>query len=200
MWFVLIAIGALAWMACGPGLAWWMGRRGFDPGSWFAVGLLFGPAAVLLAVLDTRQPIATPPVVLRRPESAPGTLDALVVVDGTSESWDRRQRAIRGLRAGLRRLTVVRVLSGGGPRLDEAEAAAQLCLYGEAFEPKAGLALLFGRTDDAVSRYAVDEGYDVVVHASDERLVATLRRRGLQSVTGDAGQPELSVSDLHAVA
>jgi hypothetical protein len=203
MWTLLIALSAIAWLAVGPVLAWWMGRRGFDPGSWLVLGLAVGPLAVLLALMDTAWWTPPPPLVVRRAQSGVGELDALVVVSPAGERLERARQAIDGLGADLRRLAVVCVLPAGGPRRDQVEVAAVLRRDAEILaSPTIGLAVLFGRPDDAVRRFAVAEGYDVVVHPFETPAFSSkLEQAGLRGVTDrDLERLVRSSPDLVATA
>jgi hypothetical protein len=172
---VVMVAGLLAWCACGPVLAAWMGRRGFDRGSWLILGVLFGPVALLIAAMDHFLWIPPQPWVVQPPKVGSGSLSVLAVDNG--EHWEALPAFVRG-GADVRRRMIVRVLPEGGPGLDVEKAASELRRRGDAAgQPSPGLAVLFGRPDDAVRRFAIDDGYDVVVHIGDDRKDARVCTR-----------------------
>ncbi|MGQ0802360.1 MAG: hypothetical protein ACT4PI_00630 [Actinomycetota bacterium] len=203
MWTLLIALGALVWLTTGPVLAWRMGRQGFDPGSWLVLGLVVGPLAIPLALMDTLWWTPPPPLVVRRAQPGAGELDALVVVSPAEEWLARAQQAIDQLGAGLRRLAVVCVLPAAGPQRDQVEVAAALRRDAEILaSPTIGLAVLFGRPDDAVRRFAAAEGYEVVVdHSDTPAFGSNLERAGIRGITyRDLERMVFSSPDLVAIA
>ena len=60
-----------------------MGRRGYDRASWWVVGMLMGPAAVLLALFELLGPTDGRSVVLETGEVWDGDLNVVVQIDDT---------------------------------------------------------------------------------------------------------------------
>jgi nucleotide-binding universal stress UspA family protein len=163
--FVAVVV---TWFVIGLVLAVVMGRRGHAPFSWFVLGTLLGPLALVLA-LDAarRERRAAGPAPAPEPARA-GGLAVLAGVDGSAESLAALDAACRILGPRIARLTLAGVVTydaaesglavereAVGRALDEAAARAA------ALGPRT--VVLVGRPDEALARYAAEGGYDLVV-------------------------------------
>lgn len=84
MTLFMVAI-VVVWMLFGIVYAIGMGRRGYDPWSWGAIGAIFGPLVIPLAIgLRRRRPLGEP--LIAHAGRAGNGLTALVGVDGSDES------------------------------------------------------------------------------------------------------------------
>ena len=172
----IIVIGVAVWLSVPPVLSKTMARRGFDGLSYLVIGLLFGPLAIVLAVMDAWFDTPESPRILEAGRVGPGEVSVLVVVDGHSTALP--PTALLGSFGRLRRIGLARVVPKGAARMDERQAEQELRQAALSFgHPE--LALLFGRPDVVISAHAIARGYDVVVSPRrDDRLSARLQRSG----------------------
>lgn len=81
---IMVAI-VVIWMLFGIVYAIGMGRRGYDPWSWGALGAIFGPLVIPLAIgLRRRRPVGQP-LIAHAGRTSDG-IKVLVGVDGSDES------------------------------------------------------------------------------------------------------------------
>jgi nucleotide-binding universal stress UspA family protein len=162
----LIVVVVAVWVAIGLAATTVMVRRGGDLYTWASLGILFGPVATIMAVVEVRAERRVPPHVLRPGRPGRGWLDVLVGIDGSPEA----EAAIAWVLAlhgpSIRRLaygvvvpfgTAPEALASGSPvpaALDRALKLADGC--------DASTVILEGAPAEALVRYAEQEGYDLL--------------------------------------
>lgn len=170
----IIVLGVIVWLSIPLVLSRAMAQRGFDGLSYFVIGLLFGPVAIVFAVMDARLDSPEPPRIVEAGRTGPGEVSVLVVVDGHSTA---PPAATLGS-CRLRRIGLARVVPKGAARRDEWQAGRELREAAIGFD-RPEVALLFGRPDVVISAHAIAGGYDVVVSPRpDDQLSARLQRSG----------------------
>jgi hypothetical protein len=171
----IIVLSVIVWLSIPLVLSRAMARRGFDGLSYLVVGLLFGPVAVVFAVMDVLFDVPEPARILQQGRTGPGDVSVLVVVGGESTS-SPSTAALASFGRNLRRLGLAQVLPKGCAREDERRAERGLRqAAADAGHPE--LALLFGRPDSAVSEHAVARGYVVVITPRPDQLLSEMLRR-----------------------
>ena len=172
----IIVIGVIVWLSIPLVLSKARARRGFDGLSYLVIGLLFGPVAIVFAVMDAWLDAPESPRTLEAGRAGPGEVSILVVVDGHSTALPPTATLRRFGR--LRRIGLARVVPKGAARMDEWQAEQELRQAALSFDHPE-LALLFGRPDVVISAHAIARGYEVVVSPRrDDRLSARLQRSG----------------------
>jgi hypothetical protein len=186
---VAIATVVAAWGAVALALPPWMGRRGNSRLAWQVLALLMGPLVLPFALAAALTTFPRPPVLVAEGRRRPG-VDVLIALDGSRGGLATVDGALAHLGPHLGRLTLARVLPDDGPRLDEALAAEVLKAEARRLgTPDAELVLLFGRSDEALTRQAVEGGYQVVVAGYRVPGLSTrLRGSGVVVVSGP-GRP-----------
>lgn len=183
---IIIGVGVIVWLSIPLVLSRAMARRGYDPGSYLFLGALFGPVAVAFAGMDVLFDAPESPRILEDGQSGDGDLSILVVIGGEATTLPPAT-ILAGLGSRLRRVGVAQVLGQGGPREDERRAERHLHEAATNLgHPE--LALLFGRPDVVISRYAAARGYDIVFTSRpDPLLSAHLNGSGRIHWCGDDG-------------
>ena len=163
----LVLLVAVAWFGIGLGLSLFLGRRGFDGFSWFVLGTMLGPFAVVLAVDALRNEKRPEPRTLAMPavpaDAQAGSVDVLVGYDGSPEAQAALTAAVEMLGPRLGRLTLATVVPYDGGL--EAERAAVEALDDQAdrlawLAP--GLEVLRGQPGPALTTLAAEGGYELV--------------------------------------
>lgn len=155
------------WVSIGTALALILGRRGHDRFSWFVLGSMLGPFAVVLAVDALRHEHEVPPVVVAAAVPAagePGGTDVLVGFDGSAEARAALETAIELFGGHLGRLTLTSIVPFGAAATREREAHDLLRAAAERFgwlRPE--LVVAYGEASDALLDASGDGGYDVLV-------------------------------------
>jgi hypothetical protein len=172
----IIVLSVIVWLSVPPLLSKAMARRGFDGLSYLVIGVLFGPAAVVFAVMDVLFDVPEPPRILEAGRTGGGDVSVLVV--GGDSTLSLSMITLGSFGSPLRRVGLAHVLPKGGARLDEVQAERDLRQAAmRVGHPE--LAVLFGRPDVAISEYAIARGYDVVVTQRPDRLLTDrLQRSG----------------------
>ena len=164
---IVVLLVAVAWLGIGLSLALFLGRRGYDGFSWFVLGTMLGPFAVVLAADTLRHDERPAPRTLAAsaapPPDEPGGVDVLVGFDGSPESKAALTAAVELLGPRLGRVTLATVVPFDGGL--EAERAAVQALDGQAerlawLAP--GLEVLHGQPGRALSERAAAGGYELV--------------------------------------
>jgi nucleotide-binding universal stress UspA family protein len=165
---------AIGWIVIGAGVSFVMARTGRDLYTWWAIGALFGPFSVALALHDVVAERRASPHVLHRgqPGRRSGT-DLLVGIDGSREARAALEWALRLHAGDVGRVTLATVVPFG--RLPAAEAAGSIERL--RFDEAARLArpydvasvLVEGNPADALVKLAKDGRYDLVVIGSRGR-------------------------------
>ena len=160
---LVVPIVAAAWLGIGLVLALTLGRKGYDGFTWFVLGVVLGPLAVVLAIDSLRHPQgANPRPVAPAPEVHAG-VDVLVGFDGSAESRATVDAVVDLLGARLGRLTLATVVPYDGGQ--EAERSAVAALEDErgalpGLSP--GLEVIHGSPATALTTYAAEGGYDLL--------------------------------------
>jgi nucleotide-binding universal stress UspA family protein len=165
------------WILIGITTSFAMGRRGHHLFSWGLLGAVFGPLVLplaLVAVVDERHARSN---VLRGGGRGPGPLSVLVGIDGSEESTAALRTAIVLFGAGLKRLTLAKVVdfetAQGGLPNGEQRAADDLNRHAAMVgTPRPETLLLGGRPADALVEAALDGGYHLLVVGSRGRGAA----------------------------
>jgi len=157
-----VAALGVAWLALGTATAVVMARRGHAVPTWAVIGLVCGPAAPLLAVTAIDAERAAVPRVVERGRAAPGGVAVLVGVDGSAECLAALEAAVGLHHPNLGRLVLAVVVP-----YDDDDAASPSGLLRTATAAVAPLepatVVLTGEPADALVRYVVDEGFDLLV-------------------------------------
>lgn len=170
----LVAIAGV-WVTIGVVLSVVMRRRGYVGFSWFALGTVMGPMAVVFAFDALRHPVEQVDVVSSG-VAGPGATDVLVGVDGSAESAAAVASAVRLFRPGLARLTLATVVADDAPNSAVLDARRELerqaagvrahqpameLLQGIRLEP--ALVVLRGAPAEVLAKTAGHGHFDVVV-------------------------------------
>ncbi|HUF32425.1 MAG TPA: universal stress protein [Acidimicrobiales bacterium] len=159
------------WFATGVVLALAMRRRGHSLVPWLGLGLGFGPFAIALAVDAAHgegqygvQLVASPGAM------GGGRVDVLVGCDGSTHSEAALRRVVDMLDDRIGRLTLAAVIdydaAGGGPQWESENLGARRSLeraMSQSPMPVTEAIVLNGRVADALTGYAIDNGYDLLV-------------------------------------
>ena len=206
----------LATFACiGAVLAIVMGRLGYSPFTWGLLGLLLGPIALLLALVEVRKerrPWWTRLVASGDPGGGP--VDVLVGIDGSPESAAAATTALDLLGGRVGRLTLVAVTdrddsyAGGEERVRlqevlERQAEAVRAWLRERDGPVQAkqmvvpeLKLMAGQPATTLDTTAAEDGYDVlVVGARGAGLSSVLLGSVASRLAARASVPVLVVGD-----
>ncbi len=107
-----LLIVVLVWLAIGVVCAFVMARRGHDPGDWGALGALWGPLVVPIALSRSREDrsVRSWQRVERAGSSGGGPVDALVGIDGSPDAIAAALAVRRLLGGRLGRLTLAAVV------------------------------------------------------------------------------------------
>jgi nucleotide-binding universal stress UspA family protein len=173
---VYVAV-AVVWLVVGAAVGLLEARHGHWRHSW-VVSAILGPFALALAI-ERRQLTPPSPTVLTTGRARRGPVDLLLGFDGSTSSMEAAALAIGLFGPRLRRVTLATVLD-----VDTAAPHADSTLYPEPWPEeqaarhdldtavssleadlgiKAGSVILAGAPADALERYAIDEGYEVLV-------------------------------------
>lgn len=174
MVYVLITA---AWLTVGAAVGVFEARHGAWHRGW-VVSAIFGPFAVPLA-LQRRHESRPTPTVLVPGTARRGPIDLLIGFDGSASSLTAASLAVRLFGPRVRRVTLATVLDNdtAPPHADsvmypepwreeldareQLEAASSTLRDGLVEWP--GSVLLAGDPADALEKYAIDEGYEVLV-------------------------------------
>jgi len=167
----LVLLLAAAWLGTGLVLSFVLARRGHDAFSWFVLGTMLGPLAIILAIDSCRHdehPARRFDAGASPTEDVPvtggETVDVLVGFDGSDESKAALASAIELLGARLGRLTLATVIPYDGGMSDEGAAMAALRRQAALVRrPLPGLEIVRGRPADALKAEAAAGGYELLV-------------------------------------
>ena len=107
-------VSVIIWLAIPPVLSRAMKRRGYDGLFSMILGGLYGPVAVVFAVIDILFEVAEPPGVVQTGQTGEGDLSVLVVVGGDAMT-SPPMAALAGLGLRLPHLALAKVPPRGGP-------------------------------------------------------------------------------------
>ena len=173
----------IAWMSTGLLTAFVLSRQGHDGRSTGALGFVFGPLFVPLAMEARKRRDEVEPFIVAPGRRGEGPVDVLVVLDCPTAQAPAALPILDMLGPRLGGVTLARVLDfesiqdereRGEAGLELSCASLFLCQH----EP--GLVLLAGKPCDAPRAYAAEAGYDLVVLVASERR-GRLRRRSRRS-------------------
>lgn len=164
----IFIVVALAWGLLGVSTALVMGRRGHQPFMWLMLGIVFGPLVLPLAVnalLHDRPGLFER---LSGGRSGTGSVDVLAGTDGSPEAESACRSAIHMLGSRLGRLTLAAVVDydvavGSGLAEEDERAKAGLMRTAHATGLRPEAILLSGRPAEVLRKYAVEQGYDLIV-------------------------------------
>ena len=173
---VYVAV-AVAWLVVGAAVGVVEARHGHWRHSW-VVSAILGPFALALA-LERRRLTPPSPAVLTAGRARRGPVDLLLGFDGSATSMEAAALAIGLFGPRVRRVTLATVLDvdTAAPHTDSAlyaepwpeEQAARhdldtaVSALEESLGIKPGSVILAGAPADALERYAIDGGYEVLV-------------------------------------
>jgi nucleotide-binding universal stress UspA family protein len=159
-----LVIALLGWVSIAVVLAMALGRRGFDSFSWFLIGMVLGPIALVIAWSCLRRDEELDPTVIRTGALGPreGT-SMLVGVDGSAECMAAIGAVLRTFDGSLGRVAFATVLHFDGPKSDEDAARARLDSIGRTFRSlRPTLLLVRGHPATALAREATAGAFDVI--------------------------------------
>jgi nucleotide-binding universal stress UspA family protein len=164
----IFIIVALAWGLLGVSTALVMGRRGHQPFMWLMLAIVFGPLVLPLAVNAL---IHDRPGLFQRLSTGrrgAGNVDVLAGTDGSPEAESACRSAIHMLGSRLGRLTLAAVVDydvavGSGLAEENERARTGLMRTADATGLRPETLLLSGRPAEVLRKYAVEEGYDLIV-------------------------------------
>lgn len=167
--FVLVA-----WCIIGFALGVVMQRRGYSGFGWGVVGLVLGPIGLLLALFAHTAPRVDERMAAG--EAGAGTVDVLVGVDGSTTALSAAVAAANTLGARVRRFTLAYVEPRDATPSEDTgaheilEAAATATLPGlQSVGVRPGAVVLHGPPAEALTRHAVDDGYEILCVGSRGR-------------------------------
>jgi len=169
----LFAVLAL-WLLIGVGCSFVMARRGHDPWSWGALGALFGPLIVPVALSVSRRDrvLATDVRITHTGVPGPGDVSVLVGVDGSADAEDAACDTVRLFGDRLGRVVIATVLDYDAAATEHhTEAGIYMVeakrVLDDVAEVFTGLdpdrVVLTGRPADALLAYAREHDVDLVV-------------------------------------
>lgn len=164
----------LIWLAValtiGITLAVLMGRRGHSAFEWFLVGMILGPIALPLAWgrIGSEPAAPTREIVDATPGRGTGPVDVLVGIDGSPESETALRTAVEILGPRIGRLTLAGVTDfdyGSSQAKTDTERALESlrAMVASSSVPGPGIIILSGRPADALTEYALRDGYQLLV-------------------------------------
>ncbi len=164
----IFIVVALAWGLLGVSTALVMGRRGHQPFMWLMLAIVFGPLVLPLAVNALHH---DRPGLFERLSSGrrgTGSIDVLAGTDGSPEAESACRSAIHMLGSRLGRLTLAAVVDydlavGSGLAEENERARTGLMRTANATGLRPEALLLSGRPAEVLRKYAVEEGYDLIV-------------------------------------
>ena len=168
---LVVLVGA-AWIGCGPFLARFMGKRGYDPISWLAVGSLIGPAALAITLMERLWWTQLPPEIVIRGASAGGSINVLVLIDDVVDVTAVARPLIEWFGSCLGRLVIARIVPEDGPLEEQDRVTGDIEEAVGRMEPySAEGMLLFGRTESAVATTVRNARFHVVITARPDAAV-----------------------------
>lgn len=168
----LVVLAGVAWIGCGPFLARFMSKRGYDAFSWLSVGALLGPAALALALMERLSWTQPLPEIVVRGDRNGGSIDVLVLMDDGADVVPVAGPLLEWFQTCLGRLTIARVLPEAGPLEERVLASRALTQTIERVAPRSAEGmLLFGARRAAVGSAVRDAGFHVVITARPDRAV-----------------------------
>jgi nucleotide-binding universal stress UspA family protein len=186
----VLAVFVGVWVSVGLGCAFVMWRRGHHLLVWSALGIVFGPLVIPLAVESARDERRVSPVVEAGSHGA-GSVDVLIGVDGSAEARAAMCWALELFAGRLGRIALAAVLDydtfGSSVRWNERDEAARE-LERDASEiarrgaPRPATVLLAGSPAEALRSYAAGAAFDLIVvgrhgHGASRALLGSVASR-----------------------
>jgi nucleotide-binding universal stress UspA family protein len=165
----MLALAAGIWLVIGLTLSIGLGRRGHDSFSWFVLGIVFGPFAVVLAIDEWQHRSEHPAeVVAASPvEREADRVDVLVGFDDSDAAQAAIATVVELFGARLGRLTLVSVIPFDGGQANARRARLALNDEAERLAWLApGLEIVRGVPATALVDTATEGGYDVLAVGS----------------------------------
>lgn len=151
-------------------LAVLMGRRGHSGFEWSLIGAILGPLALLLpwGRIGSERAAPNHEIVDASPGAGTGPIDVVVGIDGSAESDTALRTAVEILGPRIGRLTLVGVTEfdygSSQAREDTKRVLESLrAMAASAGISEPGITILSGRPADALSGYALRDGYQLLV-------------------------------------
>jgi nucleotide-binding universal stress UspA family protein len=151
-------------------LAVLMGRRGHSAFEWFLIGAILGPIALPLAWgrIGSEPAARNREIVDAAAGRGTGPVDVLVGIDGSAESERALRTAVEILGPRIGRLTLAGVTDfdygSWQAQADTKRALKRLrAMAASASVSGPGITILSGRPADALSEYALRDGYQLLV-------------------------------------
>ncbi|MGQ0824501.1 MAG: universal stress protein [Actinomycetota bacterium] len=164
------------WLVIGAVSSFVMGRRGHDAWSWAALGALFGPIVIPLAIVMSKRERELRGVVqkLRTGDKGPGEVSLLVGIDGSPQSDAAACSAFELLGSRLGNVTFATVVdydvAESGLDNDSVFTADARRLLEDAASPfvtpTPELVVLTGRPADALLAYALEQSIELLAVGS----------------------------------
>lgn len=194
----VIGVGfLLAWVTIGLLTAAVLRRRGHDFRSAAALGFVFGPLFIPLALRTLRDGQEdAEPVLIRPGDPGRGPVDVLIGLDGPTSSAASVIPILRVLDQRLGRLALARVLDFESVRDEEKLARAGLTLSCASLflgHHQPSIVLVPGHGRRALVEHAVAAGYDLVVIVTSSRRA--LLSRPLRELQASVDVPVLLMAD-----
>jgi nucleotide-binding universal stress UspA family protein len=164
--FIWLAVA----LSIGTTLAVLMGRRGHNGFEWFLIGAVLGPIALLLAWgrIGSEPAVVNREMVDAAPGAGTGPVDVLVGIDGSAESETALRTAVEILGPRIGRLTLAGVTDfdygSSQAQADTRRALESLrAVAAAASVSEPGITILSGRPAEALTAYALRDGYQLLV-------------------------------------
>jgi nucleotide-binding universal stress UspA family protein len=196
----VLILAVVAWMAIGLVASFVMGRRGHQPLAWWAVGAVFGPLMLFLAIEGVLSEKLARAEVLETGVSGPGSQKVLVGIDGSPESLSAMHTAIDLLGSRIAEIALAGVVPFEG-ELPGTSTARQLADAAAGVSPAPTTIQLTGDPAKELGDLAERDRYDLLAIGTRGRgLSPTLLGSVARKLLHHSPVPLLVVNPLAAAA